>query len=105
MERSLEGAIAVGSRNISSVEQKFRAYGGTSGGRDSSGAATHSNSQLPNVILGGTGGYFDTGRWLQMPRTNPTQVLISLANAMGVDVSSFGEQGLMATSPLSGLTA
>lgn len=66
---------------------------------------SHSNSQLPNVILGGTGGYFGMGRWLQMPRTNPTQVLISLANAMGVDVPSFGEQGLSATSPLSGLTA
>jgi hypothetical protein len=26
-----------------------------------------------------------------MPKTNPTQVLISLANAMGVDVPSFGE--------------
>jgi hypothetical protein len=65
----------------------------------------HTNSQLPNVVLGGTGGYFQMGRWLQMPKTNPTQVLISLANAMGVDVPSFGEQGLMATSPLSGLTA
>jgi hypothetical protein len=51
------------------------------------------------------GGYFEMGRWLQMPKTNPTQVLISLANAMGVDVPSFGEGGLMATSPLSGLTA
>jgi hypothetical protein len=66
---------------------------------------SHSNSQLPNVILGGTGGYFEMGRWLQMPRTNPTQVLISLANAMGVDVPSFGEDGLMATSPLAGLSA
>ena len=45
------------------------------------------------------------GRWLQMPRSNATQVLISLANAMGVDVPSFGEEGLMATSPLAGLTA
>jgi hypothetical protein len=66
---------------------------------------SHSNSQLPNVILGGTGGYFGMGRWLQMPKTNPTQVLISLANAMGVDVPSFGEKGLLATSPLSGLSA
>jgi hypothetical protein len=66
---------------------------------------SHSNTHLPNVILGGTGGYFEMGRWLQMPRSNPTQVLISLANAMGVDVPSFGEGGLMATSPLAGLTA
>jgi hypothetical protein len=66
---------------------------------------SHANFALPNVILGGTGGYFKMGRWLQMPKTNPTQVLISLANAMGVDVPSFGESGLMANSALSGLTA
>jgi hypothetical protein len=55
--------------------------------------------------LGGTGGYFKMGRWLQLPRTNPTKVLISLANAMGVGVPAFGEEGLGDTSPLSGLTA
>jgi hypothetical protein len=65
---------------------------------------SHANFALPNVILGGTGGHFKMGRWLQMPRTNPTQVLISLANAMGVDVPTFGETGLMATSALAGLT-
>jgi hypothetical protein len=65
----------------------------------------HANFALPNVILGGTGGYFRMGRWLQMGRTNPTQVLISLANAMGVNVPTFGEEGLSATSPLAGLTA
>jgi hypothetical protein len=65
----------------------------------------HANDALPNVILGGTGGYFKMGRWLQMPKTNPTKVLISLANAMGVNVPSFGEQGLSDTSPLAGLIA
>jgi hypothetical protein len=66
---------------------------------------SHANFALPNVILGGTGGYFKMGRWLQMPRTNPTKVLISLANAMGVNVPTFGEEGLSDTSPLAGLTA
>jgi hypothetical protein len=65
---------------------------------------THSNSALPNVILGGTGGYFKMGRWLQLPPTSPTKVLISLANAMGVDVPSFGEPSLRDTAPLAGLT-
>jgi hypothetical protein len=65
---------------------------------------SHANFALPNVILGGTGGYFKMGRWLQLPKTNPTQVLISLANAMGVNVPSFGETGLMATAPMTGLT-
>ncbi len=64
----------------------------------------HANFALPNIILGGTGGYFNMGRWLQLPKTNPTSVLISLANAMGVSVSTFGETGLAASAPLSGLT-
>jgi hypothetical protein len=64
----------------------------------------HSNTNLPNVILGGTGGYFKMGRWLQLPATNPTSVLISIANAMGVNVPTFGEKLLAATAPLAGLT-
>lgn len=66
---------------------------------------THANYALPNIILGGTGGYFKTGRYLQMPATSPTKVLISLANAMGVDLPTFGSGNLIATSPLAGLTA
>jgi hypothetical protein len=63
----------------------------------------HTNFALPNLILGGSGGYFDMGRWLQLPRTNPTQVLISLANAMGVEVASFGQDLYGDTSPLTGI--
>lgn len=64
---------------------------------------SHSNFALPNVLLGGAGGYFRMGRSLQLPATNPTQVLISIANSMGVDVPTFGEAPYIATSPLSGL--
>src|ERR1044072_9150273 len=64
----------------------------------------HGNFALPNIILGGTGGYFKMGRWLQLPRTNPTSVLISLSNAMCPHVSSFGVQGLAASAPQAGLT-
>jgi hypothetical protein len=64
----------------------------------------HDNYGLPNIILGGTGGYFKMGRWLQLPATNPTKVLISLANAMGVQVASFGEPAFMDTAPLATLT-
>jgi hypothetical protein len=64
---------------------------------------THSNFGLPNVILGGTGGYFQMGRYLQLPQTSPTKVLISIANAMGVDVPNFGEDELANTAPLSGI--
>jgi len=66
--------------------------------------SSHSNQNLPNVILGGTGGYFKMGRWLQLPTTSPTKVLISSANAMGVNVPSFGTGAFKDTAPLSGLT-
>ncbi|HXI60183.1 MAG TPA: DUF1552 domain-containing protein [Polyangia bacterium] len=65
----------------------------------------HSNTNLPNIILGGTGGYFKMGRFLQLPSTNPTKVLISLANSMGVDVPTFGKDAWVDTAPLTGLTA
>lgn len=66
---------------------------------------SHSNNSLPNVILGGTGGYFDMGRFLKLPSTNPTEVLISIANSMGVDVPTFGEERFRSTQPLGGLVA
>ena len=65
---------------------------------------SHSNFALPNILLGGAGGYFKMGRYLQLPTTNPTQVLISIANALGVDVPTFGKDVLAAKSPLSALT-
>ncbi|HET6285107.1 MAG TPA: DUF1552 domain-containing protein [Polyangia bacterium] len=65
----------------------------------------HSNFALPNIILGGTGGYFKMGRYLQLPATSPTKVLISIANAMGVNVPTFGEKALVDTAALSGIAA
>lgn len=65
----------------------------------------HTNFALPNVLLGGAGGALKMGRYLQLPATSPTQVLISIANAMGVDVPSFGKDALAASSGLAGLSA
>ena len=65
----------------------------------------HTNFALPNVVLGGTGGYFKTGQVLALPKTSPTKVLISVANAMGVDVPSFGSGAYADNSPLAGVTA
>jgi hypothetical protein len=65
----------------------------------------HTNYALPNVLMGGTGGYFKMGQTLSLPKTNPTQVLISIAHAMGVGLTSFGSGGYMDTSPMAGLTA
>lgn len=64
---------------------------------------SHSNWALPNILLGGAGGYFKMGRYLQLPTTNPTQVLVSIANALGVDVPSFGSDAYKATSGLAAL--
>jgi hypothetical protein len=66
---------------------------------------THSNTNLPNILLGGAGGYFRMGRYLQLPATNPTKVLISIANSMGVNVPTFGKDAWIETSPLTGLIA
>ena len=65
----------------------------------------HTNFALPNVILGGTGGYFKTGQVLALPKTSPTKVLISIANAMGVEVPSFGSGAYVDTAALAGITA
>ena len=61
--------------------------------------------RTPWTFGGGTGGYFKMGQYLQLPATNPTKVLISLANAMGVNVPMFGKDIFKDTSPLAGLTA
>ena len=50
----------------------------------------HTNYALPAVICGGTGGFFKMGQNLALPRTSPTQVLLSLAHAMGVPLATFG---------------
>jgi hypothetical protein len=65
----------------------------------------HTNFALPNMILGGTGGYFKTGQVLALGKTSPTEVLISVANAMGVDLPTFGTGPYVATNPLAGITA
>lgn len=64
----------------------------------------HTNFALPNVLLGGAGGHFSMGRYLQLPATSPTKVLISIAAAMGVPVASFGEQEFTETSGLAALS-
>lgn len=65
----------------------------------------HTNFALPNVLLGGSGGAFKMGQVLSLPRTSPSQVLISIAHAMGVEVKSFGSGAYAATSPMAGIEA
>lgn len=65
----------------------------------------HANTALPNVIAGGAGGYFRTGRYLTIPRTSNTRLLLSIAAAMGVQFTTFGVGAGQATDPVAGLTA
>ena len=48
---------------------------------------------------------FKTGQVLALPKTSPTKVLISIAHAMGVAVTSFGSGAYVDTSPMAGITA
>jgi hypothetical protein len=64
----------------------------------------HTNFALPNLVLGGCGNHFKMGRFLKLPKTNPTNLLISLAHAMGVELNEFGNDALAAQGPLAGLT-
>ena len=42
---------------------------------------------------------------LALPKTSPTKVLISIAQAMGVEVTTFGSGAYVDTSPMAGITA
>ena len=64
---------------------------------------THRRSNMPVVIAGGAGGFFRTGRFLDMGERPYGDLLITLAHAMGFeDVTSFGTSG---TAPLDVLRA
>jgi len=67
------------------------------------GNGSHDLSRLPWIVAGSAGGYFRTGRYIQLPRTRPSyysgsgdvgrphnDLFVSIANAMGVDVDTFG---------------
>lgn len=65
----------------------------------------HSHTRLPIVLAGSLGGWFDTGRTIQLPqRPAHTDVLISVLNAFGIEGSDFGNPDFN-NGPLAGLTA
>jgi hypothetical protein len=69
---------------------------------------THSHTRLPFLIAGSAGGHFRTGRYVTNPgRTPHNNLLVSIANAMGVEPGAgniFGDPQFC-TGPLPGLTA
>lgn len=59
------------------------------------GSGSHDLSFLPWILAGGGGGYFKPGRFLQFPRPDNqgpahNDLFVSLANYMGLDITTFG---------------
>ncbi len=50
----------------------------------------HTSDNLPSVLIGGCGGYFSTGRYLQYGGENHARLLLSVAEAVGANVQSLG---------------
>ncbi|HLT39017.1 MAG TPA: DUF1552 domain-containing protein [Enhygromyxa sp.] len=64
----------------------------------------HDRRDMPYVLAGSAGGYFDTGRYLvQGQQTGHNKLLVSLLHAMGIDEDEFGDPKY-GKGPLSGLT-
>lgn len=64
----------------------------------------HDRRNMPYLLAGSAGGYFRTGRYItQSSETGHNRLLVSLANAMGIEGEEFGnpEYG---KGPISGLT-
>jgi hypothetical protein len=64
----------------------------------------HDRRDMPYVIAGSAGGFFNTGRYVQFPsETAHNHLLVSLLNSMDIDASEFGNS-VYGTGPLTGLT-
>jgi hypothetical protein len=73
------------------------------------GSGSHDLSLLPWILAGSGGGYFKPGRFLQLPRANNqglahSDLFVSLANYMGLDITTFGNPQVC-EGPLPGLRA
>ena len=53
--------------------------------------ASHSNTRLAWILAGKCGGYFRTGRYVKAPGTPHNRVLVSIGNAMGDPMTTFGD--------------
>lgn len=54
-------------------------------------SGAHNNSNMPIRLYGNARGAFPTGRYLALPTTPLNNLWVSLANAMGVPMTTFGE--------------
>ncbi len=51
---------------------------------------SHGYERMPFVLAGGAGGALQTGRFLTYPGANHCRLFVSIARAMGLDLSTFG---------------
>ena len=65
----------------------------------------HGHERTPWVIAGNAGKHFKTGRLVSVPGEPHNRVLLSLAHAMGVEESVFGDPDYCVRGPLGDLTA
>lgn len=63
---------------------------------------THSHIDMPFVLAGSAGGYFETGQFLQYGNVSHSNLLVSLQNAFGIESDTFGDPAFC-TGPLDGL--
>jgi len=64
----------------------------------------HETLNMPFLLAGNVGGYFDTGRYLDYGGVSHNDLLVSIQNAFGIASTSFGSEE-HCTGPLPGLKA
>lgn len=65
---------------------------------------THSHVDMPYVLAGSAGGYFDTGRYVDLGNVPHSDLLVSLQNAFGIEDQTFGDPRFV-TGPIPRLKA
>jgi hypothetical protein len=68
-------------------------------------SATHNFKNLFTVLIGDAGGYLEPGRLLNLNGKPHNNVLVTVANAMGIEVARFGDAALCDGGPLAVLRA
>lgn len=71
---------------------------------DFSDGHDHIWRRIPFMLAGSAGGYFRTGRYLTFDDLPHNDLLVSLCHAMGVEVSTFGDERYCSGGPISSLT-
>lgn len=64
---------------------------------------THSHKNMPFVLAGGGGDYFDVGQYIDYGDVSHSDLLVSIQNCFGIDSEVFGDPRFC-TGPLSGIT-